>query len=255
MKKNEINIIEEFIQNKKIIYEEELKEYFFRLFPKKSEKYFNYYLMELYRNNILYKFDSNIWKSSKNKHKFEMNLFIDIDVRTQLEKICPAIIISFYNTSIFNNFTSLQLQHNVNIIEVYSYAKEMVFNVLLNNGKFVVFEEDYNIVNKYVNSADVYVIKTINEDSPIIRKRENSFKGTTWVTVPKIEKLLIDILVDDFYKNIMSSEITNIYYNILKYYQINQATLFRYAKKRYCYNKLLELLIYIGYDKESGEFI
>ena len=52
----------------------------------------------------------------------------------------------------------------------------------------------------------------------------------------------------------MSSEITNIYYNVLKHYQINQITLFRYARKRYCYDKLLLLFEYIGYDKERGEF-
>ena len=254
MKNYEFNMIEEYIKNKVLILENEFKEYFFKIFPNRNEKYFNYYLMGFYRNNLLYKFDNNKLKSTINRKKFEISLDLDIDLRIKLENIYPTTIISYYNISIFNNFISLQLQHNIHIIEVYSYMKETVLSILLNNNKYAVLEEDYDIIRKYANCGEIYIVKTINDDSPIIRRKGKINNTSSVITVPKIEKLLIDILVDDFYKNNMSSEITNIYYNVLKHYQINQTTLFRYARKRYCYDKLLLLFEYIGYDKERGEF-
>ncbi len=60
--------------------------------------------------------------------------------------------------------------------------------------------------------------------------------------------------MEDFYITLLGDEISSIYFNILKKYQINMSTIFRYAKKRYSYQKVRDFLTNIGFDCERGEF-
>lgn len=254
MRNYELNEIDNYISSYDVISDNHLREFIYFKFPNRNERYYNYSLMELYKNNILYKFDTNKFKSCRNRYKYDLKVNLDRKILHDLERINPPIVISYYNTDLFNYFTSLQIINNIHIIETYSYTKQAVLKVLLDNGVFAVYEEDYEVMKKYITLTEVYIIKTINEDSPIVRKITHEHTSRTIVTVPKIEKLLIDVFTDQMYKTILGSEMDNIYKTVLSKFQINQITLFRYAKKKYCYEKLLDYLKYIGYNKEIGEF-
>ncbi len=83
---------------------------------------------------------------------------------------------------------------------------------------------------------------------------EDEFKSFFFSIIPKIEKLIVDIFDDKFLKILFSDEILNIYINLLRNYQINFATVFRYARKKHCYDELVNYLDHIGFDIEKGEF-
>lgn len=260
MKKYELEMISNYIKGKEVIDENEFKRFFFELSPERNERYFNYYMLNLYRRNILYKYGSKKWKSCKYRKKFNFELDIENDFKHEMEAISPGITISIWNTNDLSNLTSLQMFSNIIIVETYSYAKEFVLNFLLKKGKFAIYEEDYSIMSKYRNNTQVYIIKTLNEECPIIRKpftisgRKAIYEKPTFVTTPKIEKIIVDFLVDDIYEILFSDEVNNIIYQLLKYYQINMATVLRYAKKRHFEQKILDYLKYIKFDIERGEF-
>ena len=258
MKHSEFAYISKYINSKDIIFEDEFRNLFFNMFPNRSERYYYYYLMEFYRNNILYKYDTNKLKSCSNRMKFIIDLTIEDRLKHQLMKINPTIDISIWNISLLSNFTLLQIYQDIYIVETYAYAKESVLEVLLDEGKYAIYEEDFFIMKKYNKNSTLYIIKTLNVDSPIVRKKtiaKNSrFEKSSFVTIPKIEKIFVDIFNDNFFKILFSDEINNIYMNLLKNYQINFATVFRYASKKHCYDELINYLDHMGFDVEKGEF-
>lgn len=257
MKKYELEMIKETIDRVDVMKEDAFREYFFRMFPNRSERYYYYYLLDFYRRNIFYKYDVNKLKASKDRLKFNFELNIDYALKACLERIHPSIIISIWNLYDLSNFMSLQLFSNIIIVETNSYAKEIVVNCLLDMGKIAVYEEDYFTMMKYQRNREIYVVRSINEDSPVVRRSVTHVGRNikpSIITVPKIEKILVDILVEDFYITLLGDEISSIYFNILKKYQINMSTIFRYAKKRYSYQKVRDFQTNIGFDCERGEF-
>lgn len=255
MKKNELEIINRFLENKDIIDEKEFKTFFYLSFPYRKVNKFNSYLMELYDQNIVYKFNNNVLKPCRDKIKFEVNNMIDSLILDKIKEIEPSITVSLWNLSILSEFSSLQLFLDINIVETYDYARSIVLDKLLELGLNAFYIEDHETILKYNKDSSVYIIKTINEDSPIIKKGKNINKdnSSSFITVPKVEKILVDILKDSFLNNLLSNEVDLIFTNIMKKYQINLKTLFRYAKKKYCYDELIKYLSYLNYDLERGE--
>lgn len=260
MKKYEIQMISEHIYDKVVIDENEFKRLFFELFPDRSEKYFNYYMLDLYKNNILYKYGTKRWKPCKDRKVFNFELDIESSIMYKMSAISPSITISIWNSMVLSHLTSLQMFNKVTIVETYSYAREYVLNFLLEQGVFALYEEDYSVMVKYSNKGEMYIVKTLNEECPIVRKRYynvrrvNLYDTPTIVTIPKIEKIIVDLLVDDIYKMLFSDEVNNIIFQLLNKYQINISTVLRYAKNRHFKEKILSYLDYINFDVESGEF-
>lgn len=252
-------MINTYINQKDIIYEDEFKRFFFELFPNRSEKYYNYYTLYLYRQNILYKYRRNRLKPCKNRKVFKFKLDIESRLKYRLQNISPAIVISIWNTCDLSHLTSLQMFSNITIVETYSYAKEYLLNFLLEQGKFAFYEEDYSIISKYSRKEQLYMVRTMYEECPIMKKSSSLDIGvgvdeSTFITSPKIEKLIVDLLLDEIYKILFSSEIDRIIYQLLKSYQINITTVLRYARKKHSTQKILDYFEYIGFDVESGEF-
>lgn len=131
MKKYEMQMISDYIYDREIIDENEFKSFFFELFPERSQRYFNYYMLDLYRHNILYKYGANKWKPCKYRKVFNFELDIEERIKHKLETISPGITISIWNTAALSHLTSLQMFNNITIVETYSYAKEYVLNFLL----------------------------------------------------------------------------------------------------------------------------
>lgn len=260
MKKYEIQMISEYIFDETIIDENEFKRYFFELFPNRLEKYFNYYMLDLYKHNILYKYATKKWKPCKDRKVFNFELDVESKIIHGMRAMSPGITVSIWNSLAFSHLTSLQMFNNITIVETYSYAKDYVLNFLLEQGEFAFYEEDYSVMIKYYNKDKIFIVKTLNEECPIVRKnysiagRVNLYDMPTFVTVPKIEKIIVDLLVDDIYKILFSDEVNNIIYQLLNKYQINMSTVLRYAKNRHFKEKILKYLEYIGFDVESGEF-
>ena len=92
-----------------------------------------------------------------------------------------------------------------------------------------------------------YVLKTINEDTPLFKKRNDIF------CYPKLETLLVDLVTDKLLLDLYSSEIENIYINAFKKYAIKINRLLRYADKKGAKEKIIKLLQYIDFNIERGK--
>lgn len=251
-----IKEIKRYFDNRKTIKEIEIKNFFFNKYPTKSEELYRRFLMELYRNNIFYRYDNETLKNCDGKKFFSFAQIIDYDLKVKLETINPPILISYWQLSDLTRFMSLQSFSNIIFVETYSYAADAVINLLLENNKKVVLESDYNTFIKYNSFEEIYVIRYINEDSPLFRKSVSALdiETKTNIVSPKIEKIIVDIIIDDFFDRILSDEVYNILVELLNKYQINMSTIKRYAIKKHRWPKVKFAIESTGFNIEEGEF-
>ena len=256
MRAIEFKQIKEHFNNYKVINESEFIKYFFECFPERSKKFYNNYLTDLYKNNVLYRYDTDLLKLSNEKKEFIFNNSIDDELKNKLESIEPVIDISIWRLSDLNRFMSLQPFLNIIFVETYYYAIDVIVNLLMDCGKKVVIEDDYDTYVKYNRVDELYVIRKINEDSPINRRNSlhNVDEKKTNIVFPKIEKVIVDIIVDDIFNTILSDETYRILCELLKKYKINMATIKRYATKKHALGGVMFAIKSTGFNIETGEF-
>lgn len=253
MKKELLKSIVDYTAGKAIIQEHEFRQFLSKISCGNDNYYFQ--LMELYKQNILYKYNTGILKPCNGRTKYEFFHVFEEDIRNKIAAVDPPIIVSCWSINEVNKYMSLQLFANFCFVETYSYAREVVLNVLLENGYTAVYEEDYLLGSKYFKSDSIYILRTINEDSPIVRPdKKTTSVACTFVTVPKIEKVIVDMIINPFFDTIIGDEIINILKALLNKYQVNMATISRYAKKRYRYDKVMACIEATGFNIEKGEF-
>ena len=175
--------------------------------------------------------------------------------REQAQELIDCIWVKLND---LNKFMSLQSFSNIKFIETYSYATEIVVDNLLSINKKVVLEKDYNTFIKYNSNEEIFVVRVINDESPIIRKglssvgvKENEY---SYIVPPKIEKVFVDIIVDEFFNTILSDEISNILIELLKKYQLNMSTIKRYATKRHNWKLVKDTIESLSFNIEEAEF-
>lgn len=219
-------------------------------------KNYRYYLSDLYKENLIYKYKKGIYKLCNNRKEFIFEKNIpDIVVET-LKKINPKIVVSIWSLSDISKFMSLQMFTNIHFIETYSYSEEVVLNTLIDQNLNVIYEKDYLSISKYIKSSELYVVRTINEDSPINKSKSNTSRlgALSFITSPKIEKVLVDIIISKFFDMLLGDEINTIVKSILMKYKINISTCLRYANKKYRTFALDNYLESINFNIQRGEF-
>ena len=108
MKIAEMQEIKDHFSKMNIIDESELKNYIVEKYPKKSGKLFRYYLTDLYKSKIFYRYDVGKLKQCKDRVQFTFSCLNDKDIRKVLESISPSVFISYWQLNDLNKFMSLQ---------------------------------------------------------------------------------------------------------------------------------------------------
>ncbi len=252
MGKDELQEIKEYLSNKRIIREPEFRDNISTIQPD-LEKNYRSLLSRFYKDDILYRYDTGVLKLCNGKKEFTFTLPLTEEIKNKLETIEPSVIISTWQLADLNMFMSLQSFDNIIFIETYSYAHEIVLDMLLDSGVKVVLEKDYSTYIKYNFHDNIYMIRKINDESPIVRQSISN-KEKTHIVAPKIEKIIVDIIVDRLFDVILADETSNILRELLSNYKINIATIKRYATKRHNWPKVKFAIESIGFNLDEGEF-
>ncbi len=161
------------------------------------------------------------------------------------------IKISIWETYVLNQFMSHQMYKNFIIIEVDETRIDNLFYEMKEDFKDVVPLSkvtgfDY-ISYKLQNTI---IIQKLPKRSPLYANKKNNY-----VSIPKPEKILVDLLVynENIY-NIDQNEIISIYRNMIKKYRVGFTTLLSYARIRgqnikNKVQKILDEIEIIDYDR------
>ena len=124
-----------------------------------------------------------------------------------------------------NEFTQHLLNRNSIVLEVESDFIEETFYLFQSAENMTIVEPGIPLEKLSISSNDkVLHIQPLITESPVLL--EESIKTLS------LEKLIVDVVSDDLFKNILDQEKNTIIENIYGKYVINNKTLKRYAKRR-----------------------
>lgn len=129
------------------------------------------------------------------------------------------------DTAWFNDLMVHQVLKTMIILEVEKDAALSVFSLLVEQGKNVFYEPDLKTREYYIQVVvRPIIIKQMISQAPL-NKGSNA-------TIPRLEKLLVDLVAEHDLYNAQQSELGGIYENAQRRYNINESSLLRYAGRR-----------------------
>lgn len=153
----------------------------------------------------------------------------------RIKKEYPFTEVCIWNTKWLNELMRHQIFRFYTVVEVDKEATEAVFYTLKEQGKQVFLEPDADTYNLYVNnSEDVIIVRPLISEAPLMIA-EN-------VSVPTLEKLLVDMTIDTELFGPQRVELESIYQNAFQKYQLNKNKMNRYALRRNREQELNRLL-------------
>lgn len=244
-------IIIEYARHKDFITDSEIITLAKKCYPNFNCSFKNILIAMLMDENVIYSYNLNIYKVYGRRKEFEP--YRNSIVEKQLLKYLgdKQLVISYFDSSFYNSLSSLQSMKSYLFVGVESYAINYLLDKIEKDDKKAIVSSDLAKLRKLFAGIEFdfnYVIKPINGDTPLFKKRSQAFY------YPKLETLLVDLIADKSLFDLYSSEIENIYTNAFKEYAIKINRLLRYADKKGAKAKIISLLEYIDFNIERGEF-
>jgi hypothetical protein len=250
MKKNSTELnIPEFIDKfsgQKIVSKADLRQYYHLLNPDLSDQAFRRILYGLEKHNYIASSGSGIYilQDPFSSQKPRKNKFVPA-VTSIIKKINDEIMEAFpyldyllWETKILQEFMGQQPGQNLIILETEKGTEESVFNHIsaIYPGQ-TYLDPDRITIERYV----------FQQPEPILVSRlvTQTPKGKRVNGVPyaKIEKILVDILVDEKkYFLFQGQELVSIFENAFDRYVIDEKSLLRYAGRRNAISKLEQFI-------------
>jgi hypothetical protein len=155
-----------------------------------------------------------------------------LSLNAVLAKDFPLLDNCIWTTEWLNQWTIHQSVRAYTIIEVEDDACESVFYHLRDKGfKNVFFKPDALLMQRYVSDAEnPIIIQKLLGRSPLMSVK---IDNKTAVTVPKLEKILVDIYCDTvLFAAYKGHELDQIFKRVFKHYAVDLTTFLAYAERR-----------------------
>ena len=226
------NTIESYFKSNTQLSREKLVSLINRDFPDLSLGTITVYLSKLKKAGIINNPTRGVY-SITDKQTFNPEVNHNLKkAYNKIHKEFPFIDVCIWNTKWLNDLMRHQPFKNHTIIEVEKEAEEQIFNAISEWNKNVYFNPNEEILERYIssNSEEVTIIKNLVTEAPTTKSNK--------ITIPTLEKLLVDIIIDKELFAAQQGELDFIYKSAFKKYAINTAKMKRYAIRR---NKEKEL--------------
>ncbi|SHM51860.1 DUF6577 family protein [Flavobacterium saccharophilum] len=200
-------------------------------FPSWSGNTINMYLSQLKKEGIIHNTSRGFYELGSSE-KFKPMITPSLKkIYNRIHKDYPFVNYCVWNTSWINDLMRHQPFKTYTVIEVEKEAVEQIFNSFNDNFKNVYLNPDEEIFDRYISYADeVIIIKNLISEAPI--------EKTDKVSIPTLEKLLVDMLIDNRLFAAQQGEIDFIFKTALQKYPLNRLKMKRYAMRRNRENEL-----------------
>jgi hypothetical protein len=150
-----------------------------------------------------------------------------------LKKTFPDAKMVAFDSSILNEWLNKLIAHSTSVIEIDPAYLEDAYYALKAKSKATILLKPTEKEMTHYHGEQTILLEPLRSRSPLNRQ------GTSL----RLEKLMVDLLSDDFFAYFCSkSELPDIYEEITKKYAIDRDTLFAYAKRRQVYDELMPLI-------------
>lgn len=225
MEKTIENQIKYYFENNKIISKEDLMIAIRNDFSNWSDNTINAYLYLLKKRGVINNLSRGIYTLRK-VETFNPQISEQLKkIAYRINKAYPFINYCVWDSSWLNDLMRHQPFKHFVIIEVEKIAVEQVFNDLNNNFSKVYINPDDIFFDRYISaSEDVIIVKNLYSEAPTLKRNE--------LTIPTLEKILVDMLIDKELFAAQQGELDFIFKSAFDKYDINEAKMKRYAARR-----------------------
>lgn len=230
-----IDLIPDYFKSQSTLSKVELANAISEDFPDWSDATINVRISELKKEDIIQN-PSRGYYTIKRKASYIPEISAKLrKLNNTLNKSLPYAEFCVWNTKWLNEFMRHQPFHFYQIIEVEKEAMESAFHALSETYSEIYLNPDAKDFERYISkSENPLIVKQLVSESPTYKSEK--------VNIPKIEKLLVDMLIDTDLFGAQQNEIEFIYKNTLDKYNLNLGMMKRYAKRRNRENELIDIL-------------
>lgn len=195
----------------------------------------SWYLFKLVNENVLVRTGRGKYAKVK-KQVFSPQPIEEVkDVYGLLQSDFPFAKFCVYQGEIISPLQHHLSSNRIIYVETDRNSTETVFNFLKDRNYNVYLRPDKNMIYRYVDmDSRVIFVKNLVSEAPL--------QEVSSVTMPTLEKLLVDILRDTDFFYLQGSESDRIIENAFNLYTINKSRLFRYADRRKVKEELSSIL-------------
>lgn len=231
-------------KNTKYIEKKDLKDFYLRLYPDLTGQYFRRILYALEKEALISSTGSGVYYFNKDKDSLKKSYHPSPSqslrlLNVNIKESFPYIKYLVWETRILNEFMLLQLGQNHIILDVEKGTENSVFNQLSEAYSGKIFLNPSRLtMERYVQQLpEAILISPLISQTPMGKKTEE-------IPYAPIEKILVDILVDDKKFFIFrGNELVSIFNGVFNSYLIDEKSLVRYAGRRKAINKLKAFVI------------
>lgn len=225
MEKTIENQIKHYFENSKMISKEELIKVIKNDFSNWSENTINTYLHLLKKKGVIHNLSRGIYALGK-VETFNPQINNQLKkIAAQIQKKYPFINYCVWNSLWLNDLMRHQPFKNFTIVEIEKGASEQVFNELTPSFSNVYINPNETFFDRYISTLDnVIIVKNLNSEAPTLKLNE--------LTIPTLEKILVDILIDNNLFAAQQGELDFIFKTAFDKYDINESKMKRYAARR-----------------------
>lgn len=219
------NQIKRYFENNNMLSKEDLMELLKNDFPNWSDNTINAYLYILKKRGVIDNISRGIYTLGKTE-------LFNPQINNQLKKIASKIHRGFpfvnycvWNSSWLNDLMRHQPFKNFTVVEIEKVAIEQVFNDLNSYFQNIFINPDEIFFERYISALDdVIIVKNLHSEAPILKRND--------LTIPTLEKILVDIVIDDTLFAAQQGELNFVYKTAFNKYDINESKMKRYAARR-----------------------
>lgn len=194
-------------------------------FPNWADNTINMYLSKLKKEGIINTPSRGIYELSTFNY-FQPKISSDlIKIFNKIKNEFPYITFCIWESSWLNDFMRHQPFKNYIIVDVEKDACESVFRFLNETKNNVFFNPDEEIFDRYIHNQDeVIILKKLVSEAPLTEVQN--------ITIPTLEKLLVDMLIDTNLFSAQQNEKEFIMKTATNKFSLNILKMRRYAIRR-----------------------
>ena len=186
----------------------------------------NWYLAKLAGEGSIARIGRGVYRMSGPNRVFLPSVSDEtILLFNRVQEWFPEIKMCVYEGPWISRFMHHSASNQITYVEVEKDVVETVFHRLRDGGQITYLRPDKQMIYNYINLVQPAVfVKNLTTESPLQTMSD--------ISIPTLEKLLVDMYCDPDFYYLQESEYFHIMHNARIHFAINVSRLLRYARRR-----------------------
>lgn len=243
MRTNIEDKVTDFFQLHKEVTRKDLGDYISQVEPAYTPATISTYITKLVKKGIIFRNGwGNYTYTEKNYYKPQVSKRLKL-IAGKIKQDFPQLNFCVWDSNWLNEFMRHQMFRHMLVIEIEKDAAESVFYALGETSKKIFYKPDAEDFQRYISGHDdPIIIMPLISESPVTEAGK--------ITIPTIEKFMVDMVADKNLYAAQQAELDFIYETILTKYYISVAKVKRYARRRNQLEKTMQLLKFAEKDTQ-----